>query len=273
MWLLTILLWVLPATGNAQDRYRAARILFEEGNTLAANKDYKGALKKYKEARAIFPSPKIDVNIGTALRAMGYPAQAAEHFARFLRRVDPRTDLEMVRAVRATLDEVMKVVGSVTLRCDVEGAVGAVDGRTVGKTPLGRRIFLTPGTHRVSLTRPGHPEVVRTLALGKGDHQVVKVSWPPPPPPVAPEAASSAPQPGARSVPVYRQPISVYQEPAPAPTPPPSIQRSTPVHRRWWFWTAVVVVVAGATTGAILATQYGGSDRLPSGEAGSMVLR
>ena len=279
---LAILLWIAPSPGETQDRYRAARILFEEGNTLAAGQDYKGALKKYQEARAIFPSPKIDVNIGTTLRALGYPARAAEHFAVFLRRADPRTDQKMVRAVRATLDELLKEVGSVTLKCRIAGAAVAVDGRSVGKTPLGHRIFLAPGTHRLSLTRSGAPEVVRTLALGKGDHQVVEVTWPAAARPVVRGTETTKTEgPGSRPVPVYQQPIpvyqqpiSVYQQPVPVHVPPPPAPRlSTPVYKRWWFWTTVGVLMAGAAAGVVLATQYGGDDRLPSGEAGSMVLR
>jgi len=38
----------------------------------------------------------------------------------------------------------------------------------------------------------------------------------------------------------------------------------TPWYQTWWFWTAVGVVVAGATTGAVLATQSGGSGSGPA---------
>ncbi len=45
-----------------------------------------------------------------------------------------------------------------------------------------------------------------------------------------------------------------------------------PFYRTWWFWTTVGVVATGVVAGSIAATQ-GGSDRLPSGEAGQMTLR
>ncbi len=45
-----------------------------------------------------------------------------------------------------------------------------------------------------------------------------------------------------------------------------------PFYRTWWFWTTVGVVATGVVASSIAATQ-GGSDRLPSGEAGQMTLR
>ena len=253
---LVLTLWGVPAPGLAKSRYTAARTLFEEGNALAARKDHLGALKKYKAAKAIFPSPKIDVNIGTTLRAMGYPAMAATHFAHFLRRVNPKSDRRMEQAVRAILAELMREVASVTLRCEA-GAGVTIDSKVEGTTPLSGKVFLSPGTHLLSVTRPGGPRVVRTLWLGKGDHQLVdlsrsRVTGGPP---------SDAPGTGTSLVPYFA-----------APTPQRLSGRTTPIYKRWWFWTAVGVVLAG-TTAAVVATQTGGDDRLPTGEAGSVLLK
>jgi Flp pilus assembly protein TadD len=56
-----------PGAAAAQAAREQARTLFLEGNKLHDAGDFAGALEKFREARRLFPSYKIDLNIANTL--------------------------------------------------------------------------------------------------------------------------------------------------------------------------------------------------------------
>ena len=72
---------LLAATaGHAEDRRGAANALYKEGNALYAGGKYQQALDRYRRARALFPSFKLDLNIATSLYKLGWYSEAAPEF-------------------------------------------------------------------------------------------------------------------------------------------------------------------------------------------------
>ncbi len=65
------------AKAEAQARMDAGSLFYRQG-------DFEGALAKFNEAHALFPSPKIYFNIGQALRKLDRLEAAVEAFERFL---------------------------------------------------------------------------------------------------------------------------------------------------------------------------------------------
>ena len=81
------------ASAVGQTRRQHAEAMLRTGNQLYDQGDYEGALQRYRAAQELFPSYKIDYNIGVALQALKQPVQALPHFERFLRQAPGRAKL------------------------------------------------------------------------------------------------------------------------------------------------------------------------------------
>jgi tetratricopeptide (TPR) repeat protein len=63
---------------------RAAQAHLDRGNELFTHDDFQGALTEFEAAFALYPSPKLQLNLGQCERALGHGAAARAHFQRFL---------------------------------------------------------------------------------------------------------------------------------------------------------------------------------------------
>jgi len=189
-------LCTLPRVARAQAGSSSpkaqARALFKQGNQLFKRGMYLDALTSYRRARTLYPSFKIDLNIGATLDAMGRRTEAASYFERFLIQSSSAPPA-IIAAARSRLDELRKRLASVKLSSLVDGATVIVDGKATGKTPLELPIYLEPGGHALRLEHAGHTPITRQLALTAGQHQSVDLS------PRPQSAAPGAPD-GSRSV-------------------------------------------------------------------------
>jgi hypothetical protein len=132
----------------------AARTKLVEGDGLLKLGAYQDALAVFKEAFALFPSPKIHYNFGLALKGMGRNAEALEAFDRFVAEANDAPPDARARAL-ASRDELLGRVGSVRVTTDVTGASILIDGREIGRTPHSNDIRLDPGPHMLTVDRGG----------------------------------------------------------------------------------------------------------------------
>lgn len=257
-----VLLSLIPAAAAAgkPGPREEAEILLRAGNALHDRGNYRGALGNYHEARRIFPSYKIDFNIGVTLMAMGRAIQAAQQFERFLLTARRVAEPAMKREAQRRLDRLRSRLGSVVVVCPVPGAVVAVEGAEVGRTPLEGRLYLQPGAYSITITAEGRRPFRQQLTPGAGSLLTVFVPW---------RRGAAPPLP----VPAYnartrRDAAPAVTAPAPAPAPAPE-RRAGPFYTRWWFWTAVGAVVAGGVTAAVVVTREP-EGREPRGELGTI---
>jgi len=239
-----------------------AQILLREGTTLFERGETASALRKFEQAYAVFPSPKIWFNVGAAERVLDQPVEALSAFQRFLAeapQAPAASRLEAEQAVAALTSS----LGRLNVACAVTGVDVSIDGKPAGVTPLTAPIWATPGQHQLAGQHEGMaPDVQdvtvvagteRTVILGV--HAVETASAAPPPLP-APVPVVEAPPAPTLLAPVQPRPAS----PIPAPVTTATTPGERPVTRRWWFWTAVGAVVAAGVVGVILATRGGGTD-------------
>lgn len=112
--------FTLPVTAMAKPRRKTpagdkddARTLLASGLKLFAAKDYLGALVVFRDAYDRFPSPKILLNIGTTLKALGRFAEAANVYQRYLDA--PDSEASKTSEVTKVLAELDTKVGAVDL--------------------------------------------------------------------------------------------------------------------------------------------------------------
>ena len=250
--LAALLLMLAPLQASAdQEASERAKALFSEGNTQFEKGAFSAALAKFQQANRLMPSIQILLNIALTQEKLEQWVAAADTFEAFLARVDKAAYPGKVKAVGAKLTRLRGKVASITLLCGVPGATVKVEGKEVGATPLKQRHYREPGSFQLEVSKDGHQTFYATLKLDAGQHRELQVELKPVPTASAPEPAPAA-----------------AVKPAEPETVPTS-DEARPIYKKWWFWTIIGAVVVGATTTGVVATQTGGSDRLPAGELGS----
>jgi hypothetical protein len=151
---------------NAQDRTKAQALL-GEGAAFYERGNYLGALERFDSAYAAYPSSKILFNIGQTNRLLGRSLEAREAYQRFLDEAtsasrDDRTDAQ------SWLENLQSTLGQVTVLSQIDGADITIDGKSIGKSPMVRPVWVTPGRHQVTGIKSGDCPMVDYADVAAG---------------------------------------------------------------------------------------------------------
>jgi hypothetical protein len=155
-----------PAADSAARRAATAKLV--EGVDLLKKGQYDGALARFDEAYALVPSPNIHYDRGLAYVGLGRPVPALEAFDAFLAGAaqPPAGKREQAERHRVAL---LARVARVQIGSDPAGAELLVDGRSYGRAPLPRAIYLDPGRHELRARPPaGGADTVRAIDAAAG---------------------------------------------------------------------------------------------------------
>jgi hypothetical protein len=244
---LMILLGQAGAPTPGPEPKARAQALLSEGATLYESGDFAAALRKFTAAYAIYPSPKLWLNIGQAQRDLGRPLEAMESFERFIAEADDPPADALAEAHRSVA-ELQLQLGRVAVDCDIPSAEVSLDGKIVGRTPLSRPLWTTPGQHRLAVRRQGYVSDVQMIEAVGGKARRVSVRL---------RAVDL-------TIPTTPSPQTTLVE-QPRDTPSDDAQGS-PFYARWPFWAAVGGAVL---VGGILIAATSSHTSIPKTDLGS----
>ncbi len=170
-----------------------ARHLFDQGNALIDTGKYVEALDKFRSAYALWPNPKILLNIATTLRALGRNAEAADAYELYIASpdADPKRR-EDARAIRDSLD-----AGLGKLRVEPKTKMRVlVDGKLVSEGEA-KTIRVEPGVHVVVGDADGASPISKSIAVAAGETRPVVLEVP-----VRPETSATPKSPAVPPPPV-----------------------------------------------------------------------
>lgn len=186
-----------PRVASAQDdaTVEIARQRFREGVAHYDRREYEEARLAFLQAYALKPHPAVLLNLAQSELRANYPADAANHFALYLRENPSATDAEKQEAELGFAASKSKA-GAVEIAVDQEGADIFLDGEKVGRSPMDAPVFVIPGKHTVSaksgsksatadITVDAGESAGATLRLLGGAAAAGPAADAPPPPPVA----------------------------------------------------------------------------------------
>ncbi|HEY3352799.1 MAG TPA: tetratricopeptide repeat protein, partial [Polyangia bacterium] len=173
----------------ADPKHKAARLVDEGVAHFNAGR-HDTALAWFRAAYEVYPSPKIHLNIGEALRKLGRHAAAAEAYDRFLVETAgaPEVKSERRRRAELALGELIRRLGRLLLPALPPGATVTVDDEPRRPRP-GRPLYVAPGAHRVGAAAPGHVAATVTVEAAADEERpvpLVLARVAPRPPAVAP---------------------------------------------------------------------------------------
>lgn len=196
----------------------SARELMREGRQLRDAGDHDGALRKYRAAYAVVPSPVTGLACARELIALGQLTEARELLSELNRLPVTSTETDEGRKARG---EVATLLTEISAKIPVvEVAVHGVDddrqitleidGRTVPAIAAAEGWRVNPGTHAIVARAPQRIDQVATVRVAEGERKKIELTFPPPTATKATPKSASTPTPPASTSPT-----------APATTPAP----------------------------------------------------
>jgi hypothetical protein len=162
-------------TARVTQQRRQAQALVKQGVRKLREGDYVVALDLFSRAYALYPSPKIQFNLGQTYTELGRYLDGLRAYETFLVRLPPRTSGAVQRLTRDRIAELMRRIAVLTLECAEPGAAVTVDGQAQGHTPLSAPLRLMPGPHSVVVRKEGYLPVVWNLQLEAGQRLTRRV--------------------------------------------------------------------------------------------------
>jgi hypothetical protein len=149
-------LLLVPAPALAQDdvTLTMARERFKEGVAYFDKKDFAKARVAFLQAYALKKHPAVLLNLAQSELRSGHEADAAKHFAQYLREHKDATDAER-QGAETGLTAAKALVAEIQLSVDANGAEIYVDGDLEGQAPLPGSVYLAPGTHEIQARKEG----------------------------------------------------------------------------------------------------------------------
>jgi len=159
-------LLLVPTSAHAQDdvTLTMARERFKEGVGYFDKKDFAKARVAFLQAYALKKHPAVLLNLAQSELRSGHEADAAKHFALYLRDYKDATDAER-QGAETGLTAAKALVAEVAVDVDANGAEVYVDGDLEGQAPLPGPVFLAPGSHELNAKKEGKSAKIQVNAV------------------------------------------------------------------------------------------------------------
>ncbi len=201
--LASALLWT-PVPAHAQDdlTLSMARERFKEGVGFFDQKQFAKARVAFLQAYALKKHPAVLLNLAQSELRSAHEADAAKHFAQYLREHKEATDAERQGAA-AGLAAAKALVAEVTVVVDLAEAEVFVDGELEARSPLPGAVYLAPGKHALEARKGDMRASTEVKAsAGLSTTATLKLNAPPA---AAPSEMAPAPQEESSSAPSSRK--------------------------------------------------------------------
>ena len=179
--------------GDGDRAKDAAEAKLVDGVELLKTRSYHQALERFEQAYALLPSPLIFYDLGLAELGLGDAPRALESFDRFLAEA-PDAPADKRQKAERYREQLRARVSIVTLESDanVGAAELTVDGLSLGRVSLPRRLYLAPGSHDLVARADGSAQPA-TISCPAGQALTFSLHLAPPPAPVVAAPAGQSP--------------------------------------------------------------------------------
>lgn len=158
--------WAAPP--SAAD-VASAKKLFEQGLKLYNEGSYREALSDFLHANELAPRASIQRNVAQCHRDLREFAEAYDAYQTLLAKYGTTMSAGDRRAVQRAIDELASLTATVRVNVTDPGATVAVDGNTVGTTPLAAPVRVNLGAHAITVTKNGYETLTKDVKVNGGD--------------------------------------------------------------------------------------------------------
>jgi tetratricopeptide (TPR) repeat protein len=147
---------------------------FQQGAALYNDQNFNAALAEFLAAYRAAPAPAVLYNIGLTQKALFRYNDALESLESYLKD-EPKLTPERRAEVRQLMSEMRALLAEVTIHALPAGASIAVDGRTIGVSPM-KPYFLAAGSHVLEVSAEGYRPSRKELLITAGAPLTVSVT-------------------------------------------------------------------------------------------------
>jgi len=158
---------------DPKDNKVDAQSLMQSGVKLLEAKDYLGALAVFKTAYERFPSTKILLNIGTALKYLDRDADAANAWQRYIdaNDSDPKRRAELGKLV----EKIDKTSGRYEITPTPSDATVAIDDEDWLHVVRGKVWRVAPGRHSITVKADGYESKTKSVEVKAGESIALEI--------------------------------------------------------------------------------------------------
>jgi hypothetical protein len=176
-------------TGAQRQARKTAITLVKQGVGKLREGDYVAALELFSKAYKIYPSPKIQFNIGQTYKELGRYLDAIGAYEKFEQNAPLDTSEALRKLARDNVRELFRKIALLRVQVSLPGARISIDGQPRGVSPLGKPLRLMPGVHSMVVKKQGYvtavvdlrlragKRITRTVTLHRPRSKVVQVIW------------------------------------------------------------------------------------------------
>jgi len=186
---LGLLLSLAAATAFAQAEDAEAAI--RQGMELRKQGQDARALPYLEKAYKLSRTSRTAAQLGLVQMGLGYWVDSEHHLDEALADPDNYWVAKNRPVLEGALTRVRSMIGSLVITGQPTGAEVMVNGRTVGRLPLGQEVRIAKGPAEIEVRADGYVPVTRTVVITGGGREQVSLALAPAP--QAAEAALTAP--------------------------------------------------------------------------------
>jgi len=145
--ILSMGLWLSAAHAQTDGETEVAKERFKEGVKHYDAREYDKARLAFLQAYLLKPHPTVLLNLAQCELRSGRPAEAADHFAKYIRE---NGNADALGHARAGFEDARQRVAELNVEVTAPGATVIIDGTEVGRSPLPNVLYLMPGRHAIA---------------------------------------------------------------------------------------------------------------------------
>ncbi len=154
-------------TADAQRHFRQAIALYNDGN-------FEAALAEFLAAYQTKPAPSILYNIGLTYKSLFLYNDSIRSLEQYV-----RDESKLLPERRAEVDQILRemraLLADVALAITPEGATVKLDGRTIGKAPIGQYL-IAAGRHVLEVSADGYTMQTKEIMVTAGVQMALAVA-------------------------------------------------------------------------------------------------
>ncbi len=164
---------------QTEEEKAEAKKFFKEGVSYFESGKHAQALEAFQKSYKFRPLWAIRFNLGLCFKELGMYTRAKHEFHLFLKEGGSEVKSSMKKQIEQELAQLAGTIGIMEIEIDVKGAQVSMDGKSIGKSPLERKVEIDPGSHILSISKKGYEPLDEEFILSKGERKSFKLALTP----------------------------------------------------------------------------------------------
>lgn len=162
------------SVARAESKEEMAKVHFNSGRAYFQQGKFKDAIREFNSAYELSKKPELFYNISICWERLGDLEKAIAFREKYVEALPQAANAERIKLQIDALKKRLQAT-TVTLKGGPKGAHVAIDGKKAGELPLLGPLKVSPGVHKIVVTKNGYTRFVSTVAVTGGQAVVVEI--------------------------------------------------------------------------------------------------